>query len=1722
MKKALLFLVFVALLTALAVSASAASTPHPHNGDHCVCGGSAVGVQDHSCSNISWSAVPTSTKDLNALKSGNYYLTQDLTISAATTINNKQIKLCLNGYSISTTTTATFGYLSKASTLTICDCSGKQTDGVWSWGGTISGSRSGNARQYGGITKVNANSSLTVYGGNFIGSTGGEINTGGIFTVCNDRYADVGGTSVNDPTLNTWLRIYNGSFIGGDVSAKGAIIGTWHNVYIGIYGGTFTGGTGGSDGSLSFSKTTTATITNATITGSSPANVWVMEGDRLISQHKTLSAAAFAAKPGQKLRLTGDLREDVTLTGGILIDLAGNDLSGVTIENASFMDSTTDRYTANLCGTLTPASGTPALQCKDQWTAKRYMALKEGNSYTFHRYYMAITKLTLRPNTAGMGYKATFIADERLKSTVTGYGFSMWLNENKKLQKTMDAGSFGGTKELSLRLDHFMKADLAAEENIIRADTPVYASAYLTLSDGTSVESTAVYYTLHDVTELVNDQFENYTSTQQAAIRRFGKTFGSTMRYWDVDQFHHENTDVWKTVNATEFNNMLVKTSYGSGSTVYSIPSGSYVLTEDVNTGKKGLIILEGKHVDLCLNGHTISGATRMFRNYGTLNICDCHDGAEEGMLTSSLTVTTSKNYASVVYCYYNSITNLYGGTMQSTGTLSAGGVVGISHDGDENNPNHVPAVFNMYGGTIIGGTVTGNGGNVAMWNGGCMNMYGGTICNGSAAGGGGIHASSGTLAIYGGTIRDNDALSGNGGNVLISASGTLKLCGGTITGGTATAVTVDGVPQPDTGLGGGVYINRNTLQLEGDVQIYDNTVSDLYIGHMVTLDTKNLAPTASIGISADICGMLSADSSHVDRFISNRSDYKIEAINGTTALLPAATNTQAVTASQTAFRVGYSITDITPTEIGLTMSSYGNPNGRKTDGTVNFPLNATAIAITDRENTTVLMITVDLQNPATDYIDTITQRISRVTGVPAGNIYISATHTHNAPTPSTSTDPNRRYLNLLIDALIRGSLAAMEDRAPATMSTGSFDTQGMNYTRHYYYYDSNGEKVYFGDQFGTQPSGVKFYRVRQGDTTMHMLSFDREGKQPILLVNWRAHPHRSGGMTKVTLDADVIGATRAYIHNNTDYLFAYYQGAAGNVNTSSRISGETYKSGKIKEYGDELGRQITVGMANLTAVPTGLINTKKIIYAASVDHSQDHMYEQAMALQNHYKTYPDEMDTYAEQVAVAATYGFTSYFHATRLISKYKLGETKDLELNIFSIGESVGFYTAPAELWDSFSEEMEQLSPFDTTLCIGYCNGGVAYIPYKLDYENSYEDLYCLFTQPETITQMMAYYLEALKEQFGISKEDAVIAQRRDTAEEYMRQMCSVLWRSDETFTYIKSGTETITIQEGRIYQGLPYTYGGNNVEAFLDYSTGENNGIYEISGMSSQLQNASSSLCRMGSDCSSTVLTSWNTISDSFTATASRNMVVNRGCLRVGDYQSDPSTNTDTKNTVAANGQQVMFEAYAKLQKADGLVQNNGANVGHAIMVVSVNVVRNGKEIDPTASTVTILEQTSYYVQREDYYYDEELGENVYIISNIDKVHTFQSLYNSGYLPITCLELISPEAVDAPAVTDSEISHTTDTLYTGTFTSNRLISSVTVTITDEKGQTVQSLTGYGLRSSWRVFSLSRLQSDAPDRTLGNLDLSALSPGTYTCTYTCRLSEGTVIQVREFEFTV
>ena len=370
--------------------------------------------------------------------------------------------------------------------------------------------------------------------------------------------------------------------------------------------------------------------------------------------------------------------------------------------------------------------------------------------------------------------------------------------------------------------------------------------------------------------------------------------------------------------------------------------------------------------------------------------------------------------------------------------------------------------------------------------------------------------------------------------------------------------------------------------------------------------------------------------------------------------------------------------------------------------------------------------------------------------------------------------------------------------------------------------------------------------------------------------------------------------------------------------------------------------------------------------------------------------------------------------------------------------------------------------------------------------------------------------------------AEEQAILQDRRDTAESYMRAMATVLWRAGESVDYYK-GTGALHIEAGRLYRGVPYSYGSGTASAFASFSTGEENGVMQINGLTTDLMGRSDDgIRRVGNDCSASIELSWGQVSTTIQASSTKLMIPDNGFLRVGEYKANDTDNTGTKAKCDENGPVVMFEAYSQLQKADAVLRRTD-NYGHVMMVTSIHVERNAKgNVDGNASYVTVLHQTNGYMEEEAKEFDEALGEDVYQIFGIDEQMSFFELFKIGYIPITCKELVDPSApVPEAQVTDSVANPSIDDLFVGEFTANYFVSMVNVTIADASGNAVQTARAFGNRSNIYVFDLAEFTTN-PSRTIGELDISKLAAGTYTCTYDIELANGYSTIIRQIEFTV
>ena len=140
---------------------------------------------------------------------------------------------------------------------------------------------------------------------------------------------------------------------------------------------------------------------------------------------------------------------------------------------------------------------------------------------------MGITHMNLKPGATGVGYKAAFYGDEQVQAQVIGYGYILQLGENGKRLSSGKEGTFVSGQTVTARLQNF---DV---ENY--GETAVIGRVYLTLEDGTVIESAACSYTLRSLVEQVAANASAFTEAQLSALRDMLARFESTTSRWNIE-----------------------------------------------------------------------------------------------------------------------------------------------------------------------------------------------------------------------------------------------------------------------------------------------------------------------------------------------------------------------------------------------------------------------------------------------------------------------------------------------------------------------------------------------------------------------------------------------------------------------------------------------------------------------------------------------------------------------------------------------------------------------------------------------------------------------------------------------------------------------------------------------------------------------------------------------------------------------------------------------------------------------------------------------------------------------------------------------------------------------------------------------------------------------------------------------------------------------------------
>lgn len=441
-------------------------------------------------------------------------------------------------------------------------------------------------------------------------------------------------------------------------------------------------------------------------------------------------------------------------------------------------------------------------------------------------------------------------------------------------------------------------------------------------------------------------------------------------------------------------------------------------------------------------------------------------------------------------------------------------------------------------------------------------------------------------------------------------------------------------------------------------------------------------------------------------------------------------------------FQVGYGRVDVTPAE-SVPISGLGRSSMRMSTS-VHDLLYATCIAVTDAEGETMLMFTVDTQHSYDSVFVNARTLVSQKTGIPEDHIFFTATHTHSGPDLNNAAEPTiLAYRERLALWMVDAAELAITDRKPAMVSYGSVETEGMNFVRHYVNVNIDGTLNYFGDNYGSAVLDSTTRHTTEADPTMHVVRFERPAGKDIVLVNWRAHPHVFTAANSYKLSADFIGSFRSTMEDLNDCHFAYFQGAAGNINNASRIASENQVLNKdYGQYGYVMAQYCSKALENMTPSNGEDVKVIQLKKELEVDHDEDHLVAYAVQVQSLWNS----GNSQAQVNEFGLQYGIHSPYHANYIVSNSKRPATITSELNAVSVGDTISFVTAPHELFDTQSVWLEEHSPYELTMMFCYTNGANSYVPSDYVYEYGSYECDAAFVRRGSAEILQEQYLEML----------------------------------------------------------------------------------------------------------------------------------------------------------------------------------------------------------------------------------------------------------------------------------------------------------------------------------------------------------------------------------------
>jgi hypothetical protein len=443
---------------------------------------------------------------------------------------------------------------------------------------------------------------------------------------------------------------------------------------------------------------------------------------------------------------------------------------------------------------------------------------------------------------------------------------------------------------------------------------------------------------------------------------------------------------------------------------------------------------------------------------------------------------------------------------------------------------------------------------------------------------------------------------------------------------------------------------------------------------------------------------------------------------------------------AQEPLKVGIAETDITP-PIGFPMAGYFHE--RLAEGQVD-PLKAKCVVFRSGQQQAALVV-CDLIAASADFAIEVKRRASGITGIPAENIIVSATHSHTAPdytksmyaylrTPADASEisETRKFRNNYIAALIENTVAAVakasDAAGPAKLESGWVEQQTpVAFNRRFVQKDGS-VKTWVGLE---NPDSVRSAGPIDPEIGM-LLIRDKSGKPTGLVSNFALHLDTLSGQ-KWSADYPYFIEQSVRKALGPEVVSLFGTGCCGDINHVNPRGKERNKTDFI---GNSLGETMTGGLSQLSPIENPLLEVRSGVVMLPIQDATAEDVAKAVTVMKAAKA-GETVDFSAhvtahkhlliDQIRNKPRFASPEDAELALLMTSHweGIGSSLPAEVNVIALGKDLAIVALPGEVFVELGLAIKRGSPFRTTLIVEL-SGAVetCYVPTRAAYAGgSYE---------------------------------------------------------------------------------------------------------------------------------------------------------------------------------------------------------------------------------------------------------------------------------------------------------------------------------------------------------------------------------------------------------------